>query len=73
MNTIAWLGRLVIERIRGIGVAALMLLQIIFHYLQRAVLDVLSIKCIVGVMSLLIITVSGLFIGLVLDCKATQY
>ncbi len=47
MNTIAWLGRLVIERIRGIGVAALMLLQIIFHYLQRAVLDVLSIKCIV--------------------------
>ncbi|EOA6095796.1 hypothetical protein ACKGEM_002902, partial [Acinetobacter baumannii] len=23
MNTIAWLGRLVIERIRGIGVAAL--------------------------------------------------
>lgn len=47
MNTIAWLGRLVIERIRGIGVAALMLLQIIFHYLQQAVLDVSSIKCIV--------------------------
>ncbi len=48
MNTIAWLGRLVIERIRGIGVAALMLLQIyFFYYLQRAVLDVSSIKCIV--------------------------
>lgn len=30
MNTIAWLGRLVIERIRGIGAAAHMLLQIIF-------------------------------------------
>ena len=30
MNTIAWLGRLVIERIKGIGAAALMLLQIIF-------------------------------------------
>ena len=32
MNTIAWLGRLVIERIRGIGVAALMLLQIVFSF-----------------------------------------
>lgn len=30
MNAIAWLGRLVIERVRGIGVATLMLLQIIF-------------------------------------------
>ncbi len=41
MNTIAWLGRLVIERIRGIGVAALMCsYRLFFHYLQRAVLDV---------------------------------
>ena len=31
MNAVAWLGRLVIERVRGIGVATLMLLQIYFH------------------------------------------
>ena len=30
MNAVARLGRLVIERVRGIGVATLMLLQIIF-------------------------------------------
>ena len=30
MNTIAWLGRLVIERIKGIGAASLMLIQILF-------------------------------------------
>ena len=30
MNAIAWLGRLVIERVRGIGDATVMLLQIIF-------------------------------------------
>ena len=30
MNTIAWLGRLVIERIKGIGAASLMLLQVLF-------------------------------------------
>ena len=46
MNTIAWLGRLVIERIRGI-VAALMLLQIIFSLPSAGGLDVSSIKCIV--------------------------
>lgn len=45
MNTIAWLGRLVIERIRGIGAAAHMLLQIIFHFLPKVVLVVLFTKC----------------------------
>ena len=70
MNTIAWLGRLVIERIRGIGVAALMLLQIIFSLpsaggFGRFVYQMHR----VGVMSLLIITVSGLFIGLVLGLQ----
>ena len=70
MNTIAWLGRLVIERIKGIGAAALMLLQIIFSMpskggLQRFIYQVHR----VGVMSLLIISVSGLFIGLVLGLQ----
>ena len=70
MNTIAWLGRLVIERIRGIGVAALMLLQIVFSFpssggLGRFIYQMHR----VGVMSLLIITVSGLFIGLVLGLQ----
>ncbi len=46
MNTIAWLGRLVIERIRGIGVAALMLLQIVFLFLHLVGLDDLFTKCI---------------------------
>jgi len=70
MNTIAWLGRLVIERIRGIGVAALMLLQIVFSFpssggFGRFIYQMHR----VGVMSLLIITVSGLFIGLVLGLQ----
>ncbi len=70
MNAIADLGGRVIERVRGIGVATLMLAQILFsmptwlgvklfiHQMYR-----------VGVMSLLIIAVSGLFIGLVLGLQ----
>ena len=70
MNTIAWLGRLVIERIKGIGAAALMLLQVLFSMpskggFQRFVYQMYR----VGVMSLLIIAVSGLFIGAVLGLQ----
>lgn len=70
MNTIAWLGRLVIERIKGIGAASLMLLQILFSMpskggFQRFIYQMYR----VGVMSLLIISVSGLFIGLVLGLQ----
>ena len=70
MNTIAWLGRLVIERIKGIGAASLMLLQVLFAMpsqggFQRFVYQMYR----VGVMSLLIIAVSGLFIGAVLGLQ----
>ena len=70
MNAIAWLGRLVIERIKGIGAAALMLLQVLFSMpskggFQRFVYQMYR----VGVMSLLIIAVSGLFIGAVLGLQ----
>lgn len=70
MNAIAWLGRLVIERIMGIGAAALMLLQVLFSMpskggFQRFVYQMYR----VGVMSLLIIAVSGLFIGAVLGLQ----
>ena len=70
MNTIAWLGRLVIERVKGIGAASLMLIQILFSMpskggFQRFIYQMYR----VGVMSLLIISVSGLFIGLVLGLQ----
>ena len=70
MNTIAWLGRLVIERIKGIGAASLMLIQILFSApskggFQRFIYQMHR----VGVMSLLIIAVSGLFIGAVLGLQ----
>ncbi len=70
MNAIALLGRRVIERVRGIGVATLMLLQILF-----SVPTWLGFKLFVyqmyrvGVLSLLIIVVSGLFIGAVLGLQ----
>ncbi len=70
MNAIAWLGRLVIERVRGIGVATLMLLQIIFSLPTWLGVKLFIYQMYrVGVMSLLIITVSGLFIGLVLGLQ----
>ncbi|MPW45861.1 lipid asymmetry maintenance ABC transporter permease subunit MlaE [Acinetobacter guerrae] len=70
MNAIAWLGRVVIERMRGIGEATVMLLQIIFSLpsaggFSRFVYQMYR----VGVMSLLIISVSGLFIGAVLGLQ----
>ena len=70
MNAIALLGRRVIERVEGIGVATIMLLQILF-----SVPSLLGVKLFiyqmyrVGVLSLLIIAVSGLFIGLVLGLQ----
>ncbi len=70
MNAIASLGRRVIESVRGIGVATVMLLQILFSMPTW-----LGVKLFIyqmhriGVMSLLIIAVSGLFIGLVLGLQ----
>ncbi|WP_180024336.1 lipid asymmetry maintenance ABC transporter permease subunit MlaE [Acinetobacter sp. YH1901134] len=70
MNAIAALGRRVIERVQGIGVATIMLLQILF-----SMPTLLGVKLFiyqmyrVGVLSLLIIVVSGLFIGSVLGLQ----
>ncbi len=70
MNAIALLGRRVIERVQGIGVATLMLLRILCSMptWQGVRLFIYQMYR-VGVMSLLIISVSGLFIGLVLGLQ----
>lgn len=70
MNAIALLGRRVIEAVRGVGIAALLLFQIIFS--KPTVLGIrLFIQQMykVGVLSLLIIVVSGLFMGLVIGLQ----
>ena len=60
MNAIALLGRRVIERIHGIGVATLMLLQIIISMPTLLGVRLFIYQMYrVGVMSLLIISVSG--------------
>ncbi len=70
MNAIALLGQRVIERVNGIGVATLMLLRILC-----SIPTALGVKLFiyqmyrVGVLSLLIIIVSGLFIGAVLGLQ----
>ena len=70
MNAIALLGRRVIERVRGIGVASLMFLQILFSMpTALGVRLFVSHMYRVGVLSLLIIVVSGLFIGAVLGLQ----
>jgi phospholipid/cholesterol/gamma-HCH transport system permease protein len=70
MNAIALLGRRVIERVQGIGVASLMLLRIIFSLPTGLGVRLFIYQMYrVGVMSLLIISVSGLFIGLVLGLQ----
>lgn len=70
MNAIALLGRRVIERVRGIGVAALMLIQILFSMPTWLGVKLFIYQMYgVGVMSLLIIVVSGLFIGAVLGLQ----
>src|SRR5690606_40322961 len=70
MNAIAALGRRVIERVQGIGVATLMLLQILFSMPTWLGLRLFIYQMYrVGVLSLLIIVVSGLFIGAVLGLQ----
>ena len=70
MNAIALLGRRVLERVQGIGVATTMLLRILC-----SMPTILGVKLFiyqmyrVGVLSLLIIAVSGLFIGAVLGLQ----
>lgn len=70
MNAIALLGRRVLERIQGIGVATQMLLRVLF-----SMPTILGVKLFiyqmyrVGVLSFLIIAVSGLFIGAVLGLQ----
>lgn len=70
MNAIALLGRRVLERIQGIGVATIMLLQILCSLptLKGVRLFIYQMYR-VGVLSLLIISVSGLFIGGVLGLQ----
>ena len=70
MNAIAFIGRRVIERVRGIGVATRMLFQIIFSLPTWIGVKLFVYQMYrVGVLSLLIITVSGLFIGAVLGLQ----
>ena len=70
MNAIAQLGRRVLDRIQGIGVAAILLLQIIFSLPTRQGFQLFTYQMYrVGVLSLLIIVVSGLFIGAVLGLQ----
>ena len=70
MNAIALVGRRVIERVRGIGVASLMLLQILFSMPTALGVRLFVYQMYrVGVLSLLIIVVSGLFIGAVLGLQ----
>ena len=70
MNAIALLGRRVIERVQGIGVATLMLLRILCSMPTWLGVRLFVYQMYrVGVMSLLIIAVSGLFIGLVLGLQ----
>lgn len=70
MNAIALLGRRVIASIRGVGVATIMLLQILFSLPTALGVRLFVYQMYrVGVLSLLIIAVSGLFIGLVLGLQ----
>ena len=73
MNAIASLGRRVIERVRGIGTATLLLLQVILSLPTWLGVRLFIYQMYrVGVMSLLIIVVSGLFIGAVLGLIAVM-
>ncbi|MDO4223447.1 MAG: lipid asymmetry maintenance ABC transporter permease subunit MlaE [Acinetobacter sp.] len=70
MSMIADLGRAVIQRVQGIGVASLMLLQILCSLPTWLGVKLFVYQMYrVGVLSLLIISVSGLFIGLVLGLQ----
>ena len=70
MNAIQQLGRAVIERIAGIGAATFLLLRALFALPTLRGFGLFTEQMYrVGVMSLLIISVSGLFIGLVLGLQ----
>ena len=70
MNAIALLGRRVLERIQGIGVAAIMLLRVLCSAPTLKGVKLFTYQMYrVGVLSLLIICVSGLFIGAVLGLQ----
>ena len=70
MNAIASLGRRVIQSVQGVGVATIMLLQILFSMPTWLGVKLFVYQMYrVGVMSILIISVSGLFIGLVLGLQ----
>ena len=70
MNAIALLGRRVIDGVEGVGVATLMLLRILFSAPTVTGFKLFIYQMYrVGVLSLLIIVVSGLFIGAVLGLQ----
>ncbi|ONG41243.1 ABC transporter permease [Alkanindiges hydrocarboniclasticus] len=70
MNPVQRLGRAVIERIEGIGAAMLLLLRTLLAVPSPRGFGLFIEQMYrVGVLSLLIITVSGLFIGLVLGLQ----
>ena len=70
MNAVALLGRRVLERVQGIGVAAIMLLQVFCSLPSKKGIGLFIYQMYrVGVLSLLIISVSGLFIGAVLGLQ----
>lgn len=70
MNAIALLGRRVIDSVHGIGIATILLIQIICSLPTRLGFKLFIYQMYrVGVLSLLIVTVSGLFIGLVIGLQ----
>ena len=70
MNAVATLGRRLIGRVQGIGYAAMMLIQVLMTLpTWKGVKLFIYQMYRVGVLSLLIITVSGLFIGAVLGLQ----
>ncbi|MBF7690741.1 MULTISPECIES: lipid asymmetry maintenance ABC transporter permease subunit MlaE [Acinetobacter] len=70
MNAIALLGRRVIDSVHGIGIATILLIQIICSLPTRLGFKLFIYQMYrVGVLSLLIVAVSGLFIGLVIGLQ----
>ncbi|GAB3048261.1 lipid asymmetry maintenance ABC transporter permease subunit MlaE [Acinetobacter apis] len=70
MNGIALLGRRVIDAVSGIGIATLLLLQIVLSLPTKLGFKLFIYQMYrVGVLSLLIIVVSGLFMGLVIGLQ----
>lgn len=70
MNAIALLGRRVIDSVHSIGIATILLIQIICSLPTRLGFKLFIYQMYrVGVLSLLIVAVSGLFIGLVIGLQ----